>query len=130
MRVCALGVWNADGGNVTPAHVEHPNSIYCKGNLVPAALYWELCTAVAEHPRLPGAAVFPKNAGVRPGVRAEDRPSVRGPVDPDAAALRRRRRGGRGNREAGFVNRCADALTALCDADGLPGDKPKLDARD
>ena len=34
------------------------------------------------------------------------------------------------DREAGFVNACADALTALCDRDGLPGGKAKLDAED
>ena len=34
------------------------------------------------------------------------------------------------DREAGFVNACADALTALCDADGLASDKPQLDAGD
>ena len=50
MRQCALGVWQADGGNVSPQHVEYYNGIYCKGNPVPTALYWELCTAVAEYP--------------------------------------------------------------------------------
>ena len=34
------------------------------------------------------------------------------------------------DREAGFVNACADKLSALCDRDGLPDDKPKLDADD
>ena len=32
--------------------------------------------------------------------------------------------------EAGFVNRCADTLAALCDRDGLKGEKAPLDVQD
>ena len=129
MRICALGVWNADGGNVTPAHVEYYNSIYCKGNLVPAALYWELCTAVAEYPGFQPPVFFQK---MREYDRAYNQKTARRFVDLLTLMLLlfAAADGAVSDREAGFVNRCADALTALCDADGLPGDKPKLDAGD
>lgn len=32
--------------------------------------------------------------------------------------------------EAGFVNTCADTLSALCDRDGLKGEKAPLDVKD
>lgn len=62
MRLCALGVWQADGGNVTPQHVEYYNAIYCKGNPAPAALFWELSTAVADYSGFE-APVFSKKCG-------------------------------------------------------------------
>ena len=60
LRQCALGVWQADGGAVTPQHVEWYNAIYCKGNPVPSALFWELSTAVAEYPGFQPPAFFRK----------------------------------------------------------------------
>lgn len=129
MRICALGVWNADGGNVTPQHVEYYNSIYCKGNLVPSALYWELCTAVSEYPGFQAPQFFQK---MREYDRAYGQKTSRRFVDLLTLMLLlfAAADGAVSDREAGFVNRCADALTALCDADGLPGDKPQLDAGD
>lgn len=60
MRLCALGVWQADGGNVTPQHVEYYNAIYCKGNPAPAALFWELSTAVADYSGFEAPGFFQK----------------------------------------------------------------------
>ncbi len=51
MRQSAAGVWGEDGG-LGPRHVEYYNAIYCKGNAVPAALYWELAGQVARIIRL------------------------------------------------------------------------------
>ena len=51
MRQYVLGVWQADNASsITPRHVEFYNAIYCRGNQVPSALYWELATKVAEYP--------------------------------------------------------------------------------
>lgn len=129
MRLCALGVWNADGGNVTPQHVEYYNGIYCKGNFVPSALYWELCTAVGEYPGFQAPAFFQK---MREYDKAYGHKTARRFIDLMTLMLLlfAAADGAVSDREAGFVNRCADVLTALCDADGLAGDKPKLDAGD
>ena len=129
MRQCALGVWQADGGNVSPQHVEYYNGIYCKGNPVPTALYWELCTAVAEYPGFRPPVFFQR---MREYDKAYRQKTARRFVDLLTLMLLlfAAAGGAVSDREAGFVNACADALTALCDADGLASDKPKLDAGD
>ncbi len=129
MRQCALGVWQADGGNVSPQHVEYYNGIYCKGNPVPTALYWELCTAVAEYPDFRPPVFFQR---MREYDKAYHQKTARRFVDLLTLMLLlfAAADGAVSDREAGFVNACADALTALCDADGLASDKPKLDAGD
>ena len=129
MRQCALGVWQADGGNVSPQHVEYYNGIYCKGNPVPTALYWELCTAVAEYPGFRPPVFFQR---MREYDKAYHQKTARRFVDLLTLMLLlfAAADGAVSDREAGFVNACADALTALCDADGLASDKPKLDAGD
>ena len=129
MRQCALGVWQADGGNVSPQHVEYYNGIYCKGNPVPTALYWELCTAVAEYPGFRPPVFFQR---MREYDKAYRQKTARRFVDLLTLMLLlfAAADGAVSDREAGFVNACADALTALCDADGLASDKPKLDAGD
>ena len=128
-RACALGVWGRDGNALTPRHVEYYNAVYTKGNPVPSILFWELSTAVAEYPGFQSPGFFAR-------MRASDRVS-----------------GGRLSRrfvdlmtlmlllfaavddivseeEAGFVNHCADTLLAMCDRDGLKGDKAPLDVND
>ncbi len=129
MRQCALGVWQADGGNVSPQHVEYYNGIYCKGNPVPTALYWELCTAVAEYPGFRPPVFFQR---MREYDKAYNQKTARRFVDLLTLMLLlfAAADGAVSDREAGFVNACADALTALCDADGLALDRPKLDAGD
>ena len=129
LRQCALGVWQADGGSVTPQHVEWYNAIYCKGNPVPSALYWELGTAVAEYPGFRAPAFFQK---MRDYDRAYHQNTARRFVDLTTLMLLLFAAvdGAVSDREAGFVNACADALSALCDADGLPDDKPRTDAQD
>lgn len=127
MRLCALGVWHADGGNVTPQHVEFYNGIYCKGNLIPAALYWELCTSVTEYTGLETPTFFQK---MREYDKAYGQKTARRFVDLLTLMLLlfAAADGAVSDAEAGFVNRCAERLSALCDGDGLPEDKPMLDA--
>lgn len=127
MRDCALGVWNADGGSFTPHHVEFYNAIYCKGNPVPTAMYWELATAVADYGGFHEPAFFRK---MRENDRLFGEQTSRRFVDlltlmmllfaavDDVVS----------DAEAGFVNRSADTLLALCDRDGLPAEKPALKA--
>ena len=128
-RQCALGVWQSDGGSVSPQHVEWYNAIYCKGNPVPSALYWELGTAVAEYPGFQAPAFFQK---MRDYDRAYQQHTARRFVDLTTLMLLLFAAvdGAVSDREAGFVNACADALAALCDAAGLPDDKPRTDAQD
>lgn len=129
MRQCALGVWQADGGTVTPSHVEYYNGIYCRGNPAPSALFWELSTAVAEYPGLREPAFFQK---MREYDKAYHQKTARQFVDLLALMLLLFAAvdGAVSDQEAGFVNACADRLSALCDRDGLPDDKSRLDAED
>ncbi|MPM18622.1 hypothetical protein SDC9_65035 [bioreactor metagenome] len=129
LRKCALGVWHADGGAITPGYVEYYEAVYCKGNPVPSTLFWELSTAVGEYPGFVSPAFFAR-------LRAYDRQT--------GQALSRRFvdtftlmlllfaavDGVVSEREAAFVNKCADGLTALCDRDGVAGGKTPLDVRD
>ena len=128
-RACTLGVWGRDGASITPRHVEYYNAIYTKGNPVPAILFWELSTAVSEYPGFQPPPFFAR-------MRASDKVScthlARRFIDlmtlmqllfaavDDVVS----------EEEAGFVNACADSLSALCDRDGLKGGKAPLDAKD
>lgn len=129
MRKCALGVWNAEGAPVTPRHVEYYDAIYCKGNPVPSILFWELTTAAAEYSGFVSPAFFAK-------MRAWDKQSgqslARRFVDLLTLMLLLFAAvdGVVSEKEAAFVNKCANGLTALCDRDGLPGGKTPLDVRD
>ena len=128
-RACALGVWQRDGAPVTPRHVEYYNAIYTKGNPAPSILFWELSTAVADYPgfRVPDffarMRACDKVAGSRLARRFVDLVTLMAllfaAVD-DVVS----------EEEAGFVNTCADTLSALCDRDGLKGEKPPLDVKD
>ena len=128
-RSCARGVWHAGGGSVSPRHVELYNAIYCKGDPAPSALFWELSTAVAEYPGFREPEFFQRK---REHDRAYGQETARRFVDLMTLMLLlfAAADGAVSDREAGFVNACADALTALCDRDGLPGGKAKLDAED
>ncbi len=128
MRKTALGVWGEDGG-LSPKHVEYYNAIYAKGSHVPSALYWELASAVADYPGFQPPAFFrqlvnyDKLSGKRLSRRFVDSFTLMlllfAAVD-DVVS----------EREAQFVNRCADALTALCDAADIPSDKASLHIQD
>ena len=49
LRQYALGVWQADSASsISPRHVEFYNAIWSPGNPVPAALYWEVASGVAN----------------------------------------------------------------------------------
>ena len=129
LRACALGVWQRDGASLTPRHVEYYNAIYTKGNPAPAILFWELSTAVSEYPgfRVPDffarMRACDKVSGTHLARRFIDLVTLMlllfAAVD-DVVS----------EEEAGFVNTCADTLSALCDRDGLKGEKAPLDVKD
>lgn len=128
-RKCALGVWQADGQAVTPVHVEYYGAIYCKGNPVPAALFWELSTMVAEYPGFQLPAFFgkmleyDKRFGKSLSRKFIDLMTLMlllfAAVDDTVSEA-----------EAAFVNGCADRLAALCDKAGIAGDAPGVRAGD
>ena len=126
---CALGTWKADGAALTPGYVEYYNAIYLRGNPVPSILYWELGTSVANYPGFKTPDFFgrmrawDKVAGTGLARRFVDLFTL-------MALLFAAVDGVVSEGEAGFVNRCADALSALCDKDGLEGGKAPLDAKD
>ena len=124
MRQSAAGVWGEDGG-LGPRHVEYYNAIYSKGGAVPSALYWELASQVAEYPGFQPPAFFRAlmDSDARTGKKLARRfvdtftlmLLLFAAVDDIVS-----------EREAKFVNACADALTKLCDQAGLPADKAGL----
>ncbi len=128
MRACAAGAWQQDGG-LTPLHVEYHNAIYMSGNPVPTALYWELCSAVTGYPGFQVPDFFLRM--VEHDVRAGSAHSRRF-VDTFTLMLLLFAAvdGVVSEAEAGFVNDCADALTACCDAAGVSGGKTPLDVKD
>ena len=129
LRACALGVWQRDGASLTPRHVEYYNAIYTKGNSVPSILFWELSTAVSEYPGFRVPEFFArmracdKVSGTHLARRFIDLMTLMlllfAAVD-DVVS----------EEEAGFVNSCADTLSALCERDGLAGEKARLDVGD
>lgn len=129
LRKCALGVWHAEGAPVTPRHVEYYEAICCKGNPVPSVLFWELSTAVGEYQGFVSPAFFAK-------MRAYDKTcrhnTARRFIDVFTLMLLLFAAvdGVVSDREAAFINKCADGLSALCDRDGLPGGKTPLDIGD
>lgn len=124
LRACALGVWQKDGG-LTPRHVEYYNAIYCKGNPVPSILYWELSTAVGEYSGFKAPTFFQKmlqydqTTGRRTSRRFIDTMTLMLLLFAAADDVV-------SEAEAGFVNSCADVLSALCDKAGVKSDKPSL----
>ncbi len=128
-RGVALGLWKADGASLTPGYVEYYNAIYLRGNPAPSILYWELGTSVTGYPGFAAPDFFAR-------MRAVDKVSKsdlsRRFVDVFTllALLLASVDGVVSDGEAAFVNAGADALTQLCDRDGLSGGKAPLDARD
>ncbi len=128
-RRCALGVWQADGAAVTPVHVEYYGAIYCKGNPVPATLFWELSTLVAEYPGFQVPPFFQKmleydrTFGKNLSRKFVDLMTLMlllfAAVDDTVS-----------DREAAFVNACADRLSQLCDRAGIPGQPGGVKAAD
>ena len=128
MRRCACGLWQKDGG-LTPLHVEYHNAVYTKGNPVPSVLYWDLCTQVAGYGGFEIPEFFHRmvrgdlECGTSLSRRFTDTftllllllAAVDGVVSED---------------EAGFVNACADMLSACCDLHGVAGGKAPANARE
>ena len=110
-RTCALGLWQRDGASPTPRYVEFYNAIYTKGNPVPSVLFWELSTAVADDPGFRPPEFFnrmracDKVSGTNLARRFIDLTTLMlllfAAVDDQVSEA-----------EAGFVNQCADALSA------------------
>ncbi len=128
MRRCALGVWQADSASgIQPEHVEYYNAIYTAGSLSPAALYWEVATGVANYDLFQPPAFFDR-------LRQYDRQhgTVLARRFADSLTLMlllfAAVDGVVSESEAAFINACADTLAALCDRDGLKGDRPALRA--
>ena len=128
LRQYALGVWQADSASsISPRHVEFYNAIWSPGNPVPAALYWEVASGVANFDLFQPPAFFED-------LRRYDR--MRG------TSLARRFAdqltlllllfaavdGVVSEGEAGFVNACSDVLLELCDKDGLRAGRPAIRA--
>ncbi|MBU5435707.1 AAA family ATPase [Pseudoflavonifractor sp. MSJ-37] len=124
-RACALGVWQKDSGALTPRHVEYYDAVYQPGAPVPSILFWELSTAVTEYPGFRPLDCFAR-------MRACDRVSgthlARRFIDltglmillfaaVDDCVSRE---------EAVFAQSCMDALSALCDRDGIGTEKAPL----
>ncbi len=128
-RACALGLWQRDGASPTPRYVEFYNAIYTKGNSAPTALFWELSSAVAGYSGFRPPEFFnrmracDKVSGTSLARRFIDLTTLMlllfAAVDDQVSEA-----------EAGFVNQCADALSRLCDEDGLKGEKAPLDVGD
>ena len=128
MRQCACGVWHADQG-LTPLHVEYYNALYSKGNPVPTALYWELASAVADFPGFALPNFFRRlvQADLEGG-RSQSRRFV--DTFTLMALLFAAVDGKVSEAEAGFVNSCADSLSAYCDHAGVRGGKSALDVNE
>ena len=128
-RRCALGVWQADGAPITPVHVEYYGAIYAQGNKAPTELFWELSTMVSEYDGFTPPAFFKKmleydelfNKSL--SRRFIDLMTLMlllfAAVDDTVS-----------EKEAAFVNACADTLSALCDKAGLPGGEKSVKATD
>ena len=128
MRQLILGVWQADNANsITPRHVEFYNAAYTNGNPAPAALYWEVATGVASFDLFRPPAFYQdlrrydRMKGTSLARRFADQLTLLlllfAAVDDVVSES-----------EAGFVNACVDALSALCDQDGLSASRPALKA--
>ena len=128
-RSAALGVWHADAGPVTAGYVEYYNALYLRGNPTPSILFWELGTSVANYPGFQSPDFFHRMRAVDKVSRSQ---LSRRFIDLYTlmALLFASVDGVVSDSEAGYVNQCADALTRLCDKDGLEGGKAPLDAKD
>lgn len=127
-RRCALGVWQADNAvGITPRHVEFYNAIYSGTGPAPSALYWEVATGVADYDLFQPPAFF---AALRDYDRRKGTTLARRFTDQLTLLLLLFAAvdGVVSEAEAGFVNACSDTLMALCEWDGLSGDRPALKA--
>lgn len=127
-RRCALGVWQADNAvGITPRHVEFYNAIYSGTGPAPSALYWEVATGVADYDLFQPPAFF---AALRDYDRRKGTTLARRFTDQLTLLLLLFAAvdGVVSEAEAGFVNACSDTLLALCERDGLSGDRAALKA--
>lgn len=118
MRSCAVGVWHADGTTPNPVYVEYYNGIYCKGNPIPSALYWELAQDVAEYsgfvvpPFFDSMLEYDRKYGHETAAEFVDLMTLNmllfAAVDNMVS-----------EQEAGFINDCQDKMKRLCTIRGV-----------
>ena len=107
--------------------MEFYNAIYSGTGPAPSALYWEVATGVADYDLFQPPAFF---AALRDYDRRKRTTLARRFTDQLTLLLLLFAAvdGVVSEAEAGFVNACSDTLMALCERDGLSGDRPALKA--
>ena len=129
-RAQALGVWQADNASaLSPGHVEYYNAIYTPPAPAPSALYWEVATGVANYDLFRAPDFFPD---LRRYDRLRGTDLARKFIDQTTLILLLFAAVDNvvSDAEAAFVNTCADALSALCEEDGLDPARPGVRADD
>ena len=128
MRACACGVWAIDQ-RLSTLHVEYYNALYCRGNPVPTALYWELNSAVSGYP---GFGVPPFFQRLVQADLEQNQGLSRRFVDTFTLLLLLFASvdGVVSEAEAAFVNTCADGLTGYCDQAGVRGGGAPVDVQE
>ena len=120
-RSCALGVWQADGGALTPEHGEFYNAIFCDGNKMENVLFWSVVEQAGRAGfQLPSfflrMAEFDKRTG-----RSTARRFL--PTFSLLMTLFASIDGSVSQAEAGYIQNCIDQMAACCDRENLPGDR-------
>ena len=107
--------------------MEFYNAIYSGTGPAPSALYWEVATGVADYDLFQPPAFF---SALRDYDRRKGTTLARRFTDQLTLLLLLFAAvdGVVSEAEAGFVNACSDTLLALCERDGLSGDRPALKA--
>ena len=122
LRQCALGVWRADGGPVTPRHADWYNGIYLGRASGEALLYWALTDQVERAAALPTPPFFDRLCRYD---RQTGHATARRFLDTLSAFLLlfARADGSISPQEAEAIQAYLDGLFAQWTAQALPGDK-------
>ena len=120
-RACALGVWQADGGALTPEHGEYYNAIFCTGSKPENALFWSVVEQAGRvrfqlPPFFLRMAKYDKETGHSTARRFLSTFSL-------LLSLFAAIDGGVSQKEAAYIQDCVDQMTAYCDKEDLPGDR-------
>lgn len=122
LRQCALGVWRADGGPVTPRHADWYNGIYLGRASGEALLYWALTDQVERAAALPTPPFFDRLCRYD---RQTGHATARRFLDTLSAFLLlfARADGSISPQETEAIQAYLDGLFAQWTAQALPGDK-------
>lgn len=122
LRQCALGVWRADGGPVTPRHTDWYNGIYLGRASGEALLYWALTDQVERAAALPTPPFFDRLCRYD---RQTGHATARRFLDTLSAFLLlfARADGSISPQEAEAIQAYLDGLFAQWTVQALPGDK-------